>query len=173
MFAAVDVDYSPEGTTAACVTFADWTATSPLRTLSLRASVGPAPYQPGEFYKRELPYLLDVLARIEASDALRVVIVDGFVWLGPERPGLGAKLHEALAGRVAVVGVAKRGFHGAPALEVQRGASDKPVYVTAVGVDAHVAAAGVRSMHGEHRIPWLLKKADLIARGIERGAFEY
>jgi deoxyribonuclease V len=152
------------------VTFADWRDERALQTLSLHGAADPAPYEPGEFYRRELPYLLQVLARIDHPDELGIVIVDGFVWLGPERPGLGARLHEALEGRVAVVGVAKTGFHGAPAQEVQRGASKKPLFVTAVGLEPQLAAAGVLSMHGEHRIPTLLKQVDRIARGLERAA---
>lgn len=121
-------------------------------------------------YRRELPYLLEVLARIEQPDALNIVVVDGFVWLGPQRPGLGARLHEALGGRVAVVGVAKTAFQGAPVEEVQRGTSKKPLYVTAIGLDPQLAAAGVHDMHGEHRIPTLLRQVDRIARGLERAA---
>jgi hypothetical protein len=32
-------------------------------------------------------------------------------------------------------------------------------------VDTHAAAEGVRSMHGEHRIPTLLMRVDQLCRG--------
>jgi deoxyribonuclease V len=63
-----------------------------------------------------------------------------------------------------VVGVAKRPFRGAPALEVLRGASARPLYVTAIGIDAAHAADGVRRMHGAHRIPTLLTRVDRLCR---------
>jgi deoxyribonuclease V len=124
-----------------------------------------APYEPGAFYKRELPCLLEVLGL--APGPLDAVIVDGYVWLSRDgRPGLGARLFEALGGRTAVVGVAKTSFAGADfAAPVQRGASARPLYVTAAGMDANEAADRVREMAGAHRIPELLKRVDRLCRG--------
>lgn len=61
-----------------------------------------APYQPGEFYRRELPCLLAVLA---CGPVAEVIVVDGYVWLGPERAGLenvnsragGAMVHKSVS----------------------------------------------------------------------------
>src|SRR4030095_7914663 len=79
-------------------------------------------YEPGQFYRRELPCLLAILQQLPP---IKSVIIDGYVWLeGTSKPGLGAHLHEALHEQVAVIGVAKTRFQGADgACEVLRGAS--------------------------------------------------
>ncbi len=102
--AAVDVDYRDGHAVAACVTFSAWGAAAPEQERTARVD-GVAPYEPGAFYKRELPCLLAVLEGVAAD----VVVVDGYVQLDGGRPGLGAHLHAALAGP-AVVGVAKSAF---------------------------------------------------------------
>lgn len=157
----VDVDYRAKGAVAAGVWFRGWEA-SEAETEAVAAFFEVAPYQPGEFYRRELPCLLGVLARGPAAD---VVVVDGYVGLGPGRPGLGAHLHSALGGRTVVVGVAKTRFEGAmDAVPIYRGDSRAPLYVTAAGADAVEAAGWVASMQGPHRIPALLKRVDQLAR---------
>ena len=92
------------------------------------------------------------------------VLVDGFVWLGEGRPGLGARLYEAIGGAYPVVGVAKNPFRGAPAAAITRGGSARPLYITAVGLATSDAAARVESRHGPHRIPTLLKAVDRLCR---------
>jgi len=155
----VDVDYQPERTTAACVG-AEWPDDIATIEVVVRTP-GPAPdYRPGAFFERELPYLLGVLDRMPALDA---IVIDGYVWLGPERPGLGHHLHQAR--RVPVIGVAKSPFEGAAAIDITRGDSARPLHVTAIGCEVEVAAARVRAMHGEHRIPTLLRRVDALARG--------
>lgn len=118
----------------------------------------PAPYEPGSFFKRELPLLL----RFLEDRPVVGVVVDGFVWLGVERPGLGLHLHRAL--EVPVIGVAKNGFHRAEivATPVLRGESTRPLWVTQVGVPD--AAERVRTMHGPWRQPTLVKRADRLGR---------
>ncbi|MFL5421116.1 MAG: endonuclease V, partial [Myxococcales bacterium] len=66
---------------------------------------------------------------------------------------------------IAVVGVAKSAFRGGEALPILRGTSRHSLFVTAVGMDAREAAQHVRAMHGAHRIPTLLKRADRLSRG--------
>jgi deoxyribonuclease V len=159
LIACVDVDYRPEGAVAAGVWFRGWAAESP-ESQAVASIANVAEYQPGEFYRRELPCLVDVLARGPRPD---VVIVDGYVWLQDGKPGLGAHLHAALG--IIVVGVAKTQFVGATdVVEVKRGQSQSPLYVTAAGVSAQEAAARVAEMHGEFRVPTLLKLVDSIAR---------
>lgn len=127
MLACVDVDYRGDGAVAAALLFAAWTDAAPARELVARIPRVPD-YEPGQFYKCELPCLLEVLRGVTPA----CVIIDGFVHLGRERrPGLGAHLASALG--VAVVGVAKNSFHETPATPVLRGASTKPLLVTAVG----------------------------------------
>jgi deoxyribonuclease V len=123
-------------------------------------------YVLGEFWRRELPCLLQVLE----GDTPGVIVVDGYVWLdGDGRKGLGAHLHDALG--VPVVGVAKQRFDGsAHARAITRGTSRAPLFVTAVGIPLDAAAERVVAMHGPHRIPTLLATADRAARaGVVRG----
>jgi deoxyribonuclease V len=160
MLCCVDVDYQPSGVTAACVGFTSWADPLAAIEVVVRSFEAPQPYEPGQFAKRELPFLQAVLARMPAVDA---ILVDAYVWLGTDRPGMGKVLHDACG--TPVIGVAKTRFEGAAALEVVRGDSQRPLYVTAVGFDAAVAAEHVRTMHGEFRIPTLIKRADTLARG--------
>lgn len=178
MIVALDAHYPAKGPArTAGVLFADWRDREPLREI-VRETTAPRPYQPGAFYRRELPGLLAVIKAAGAGPAagassaaaagrLEAAVVDGYVWLGPSesRPGLGFFLWEALEGTVPVVGVAKSSFAGAPAIPVFRRSSQRPLYVTGVGMPAPLAARCLIFMHGAHRIPTLLKWADRLARG--------
>ncbi len=146
--------------TAACVGFAAWGDPVAAIEIVVRSFDPPAPYEPGQFAKRELPYLQAVLARMPALDA---ILVDAYVWLGPDRPGLGKVLHDACG--IPVIGVAKTRFDGAVAREVVRGDSARPLYVTAAGYDEQLAATRIKAMHGEFRLPTLIKRVDALARG--------
>jgi nucleotide-binding universal stress UspA family protein/deoxyinosine 3'endonuclease (endonuclease V) len=163
-FACLDAHYTDSAASAACILFQAWDAPAPLQVLALRQDPAQA-YEPGAFYKRELPLLLAVLDRLERPPG--TVIVDGYVWLDDSgsRPGLGARLHRALGERIPVIGVAKTRFAGASAgIPVLRGGSGRPLYLTAAGIDPSEAARGVAAMHGDHRIPTLLQLADRTAR---------
>jgi deoxyribonuclease V len=157
VFAALDVDYRADHAAAACVVFADVIDAAPVEEKVTRVPAA-TDYLSGSLYLRELPALLAVLRQI--TTPLDILIVDGHVWLGPDRPGLGARLHQATS--LPVIGVAKRAFTGAPAVEVLRGKSRTPLYVTAVGVDG--APSLIARMHGPHRLPTMLKRADRLAR---------
>jgi deoxyribonuclease V len=162
--ACLDAAYSETSAAAACALFSDWDAAVPDRVLTWRQGAAAA-YEPGAFYKRELPLLLAVLGQLDCPPV--TVIIDGYVWLdGERRPGLGAILHEALARRIPVVGVAKTSFGDAASwcIPVMRGGSRRPLFVSAAGMSADEAAMRVRSMHGRHRIPTLLQLVDHEAR---------
>lgn len=164
MLAILDAAYGDEVSVGACVTAATWESADPLGEYTHRD--GPAAdYQPGEFYKREMPLLRSVLGMLpQAPD---MIVIDGYVWLGVEdRKGLGAHLHEALGGKTAIVGIAKTKFHGASywAADVRRGSSENPLYVTAVGIALEDAVAAVKRMHGDNRIPTLVGRVDRLAR---------
>jgi deoxyribonuclease V len=163
MIACVDVDYRDSGAVAACVLFRSWTdGVSAGEVVERTANV--EPYQPGQFYRRELPCLLSVLRRV--AEPLQAVVIDGYVWLGDENsPGLGAHLYKALGRTLPVIGVAKTHFAGAVAARpVLRGDSQRPLHVTAAGMDPAAAAEHVRSMHGPFRIPTLLRRVDQLCR---------
>lgn len=156
---ALDVHYSEREAHVAAVAFEDWEDPSPQWTVTATVPYV-AKYEPGAFYKRELPALLAILEEIPTRPTL--VLVDAYVDLGPNRPGLGRRLYEAIG--VPVVGVAKTVFVGAKAIEVHRGHSRRALYVTAAGVDAREAAEAIARMHGSARMPTLMKLADRLAR---------
>ena len=162
--ACLDAAYSQTSASAACALVPAWDAAAPTQVLTWRQGAAAA-YEPGAFYKRELPLLLAVLGQVR--DALGAVVIDGYVWLdGARRPGLGVMLHEALPERTPVVGIAKTRFGDASAwcIPVERGGSRRPLFITAVGMSAEEAAKSVRAMHGQHRIPTLLQLVDREAR---------
>lgn len=164
MIACVDVDYRENKAVAACVVFQDWTDPEPVAEyIELIHDV--EPYQPGQFYLRELPCLLKVLNKV--SEPLSTIIVDGYVWLDKsEKPGLGAKLYEALENSVPIVGVAKSAFAGSFGIPVTRGMSTRPLFVTSVGIDPKTASQYIQQMHGPNRIPTLLKRVDTLCRQV-------
>lgn len=164
--ACVDVDYRTDIAVAAAIWFQGWNATeATCHATAVFHEV--APYAPGEFYRRELPCLLGVLAKGPRAD---VVIVDGYVWLDGGRPGLGAHLYEALERQTPVVGIAKTQFAGtAPVVPVLRGRSKSPLFITAAGIDLHEAAKFAKNMHGPYRIPFLVKCVDQLAQTAKRG----
>ncbi len=165
MLACIDVDYQgDEGpAVASCVVYEDWGSSERHEE---RVAVIPrvAPYTSGRFYERELPCILQVLEKVQTP--LDAILVDGHVWLDDEgTPGLGAHLHCALKEQVPVIGIAKNpfgDFHGQR--RVLRGQSHKPLFITAVGIDVHVAAESVCRMHGAHRMPSVLTWADQLCR---------
>lgn len=163
-FLAVDVQYDEPADTAwvAGVWFAGWRDAVPTRA-DVRLHFGLTPYEPGQFYRRELPAILELVTESVDCGEVHTVLVDSYVDLGPS-PGMGRHLYQALDGRVRVVGIAKRPFEEARPVEVLRGTSTRPLYVTATS-DPAEAAEGVRAMHGAHRIPTLLKQVDALARG--------
>jgi deoxyribonuclease V len=157
---AADVHYLGRGARAAAVVAAE-----PEFSLVLTERVAEAaevpPYQPGEFYLRELPPLRAVLTGL---GPLSLLVVDGYADLDPSgRPGLGVRAHDEFG--VPVIGVAKSRFRTAThAVPVWRGTSARPLFVTAAGMSRARAAELVRRMAGRYRIPDALRRADALAR---------
>ncbi len=161
MIACLDVDYRDDHAAVACLLFENWTDEVENQQIIKRIDEV-APYVSGEFYKRELPCLVAVLETIE--DSLDAIVIDGYVYLSVERKGLGAYLYEALQEKTPVIGVAKTNFHAAPSVAVMRGQSQNALFVTAAGLDAQTAGSYIGQMHGEFRLPTLLKKVDRLCR---------
>ena len=159
--AAVDVHYLRTGGARAAAVLAADAASA--HVLAERTAVIPQvpPYLPGEFYRRELPPLLAVLGDLSG---LGLLVVDGYADLDPSgRPGLGAHAHAEFG--IPVIGVAKSRFRTAThAVPVVRGASVRPLFVTAAGMPAADAADLVRRMAGRYRLPDALRRADTLAR---------
>ena len=112
--------------------------------------------------------IITVTVNDDINIELEAIIVDGYVSLGQQaKPGLGMHLYNALTQAVPVIGVAKNKFAGTPeSCEVLRGRSQKPLFVTAVGMPLETAKLSVESMHGDNRIPTVLKRVDQLCRGI-------
>lgn len=162
MFAATDVHYLQAGGARAALVTADDPAFSTI--VSERTVLVPhvAPYQPGAFFRRELPPLHVVLAGVSG---LQLLVIDGYVDLDPSgRPGLGRYAHAEFG--VPVIGVAKTRFVPAiHAVPVLRGQASRPLYVTAAGISVAEAAEMVRAMAGRFRLPDALRRVDALARG--------
>jgi deoxyribonuclease V len=155
---AFDVRYDDQAATGfgAAVVFERWDDVKPAAEYTAIFN-RVEPYVPGQFFKRELPCLLGL--RKKVREPLDAIIVDGFVCLG-ERPGLGMHLWEALGRKIPVIGVAKNRFRFATPVEIIRGSSKRPLFVTAAGIEPAAAAEAIRKMHGDNRIPILLKRVD-------------
>jgi deoxyribonuclease V len=159
--AAVDVHYPKAGgARAAAVLATDAVFAHVLAEYTATVSQV-RPYQPGQFYLRELPPLRAVLRDLSG---LGLLVVDGYADLDPAgRPGLGAHTHAEFG--IPVIGVAKSRFRTAThAVPVMRGSSARPLFVTAAGMPSADAAVLVRHMTGRHRLPDALRRADALAR---------
>ena len=119
-------------------------------------------YVPGEFYKRELPCILEILEEVDLQK-IDTIVVDGFVYLDDDlKPGLGAYVYKTLEEKIPVIGVAKSNFlkNKNCSVAVLRGESIKPLFVTAAGIDLSAAAMNIESMQGDFRMPTLLQQLD-------------
>ncbi len=169
LIAILDAAYTQTAAGVGCVLAAGWEAASSAAEVARHIPGTPAQYEPGAFYKRELPLLLAVIQAL--PDKPEAYVIDGYVWLGEGKPGLGAHLFERLGASAPVIGVAKSAFQGDTwPVPVLRGRSKRPLFVTAAGMEAAQAAALVASMHGADRIPTLLRRADRLARDAAGGA---
>ena len=165
MILAMDVDYRQDKSVAAGVLFHGWLDEVAVKQLTSVCEVA-NDYVPGEFYRRELPCLLELFEQIDVTPD--TIVIDGYVYLGQDRsPGLGWYLYQALGMRIAVIGVAKTAFKHTPAsMAVRRGTSRRPLYVSAIGMDEAEAKVCIQSMHGHDRIPNLLKRVDQLCRKV-------
>ena len=136
-------------------------------------------YISGELYKRELPCIMQCLKMMNI-DEIETIIVDGFVWLSENgktlTKGLGAMLQEAifkLYGRKkTIVGVAKNRYHVEipECVVLERGLeSKKPLFITCSETCfSEFYASQIKVMHGDYRIPNILKSVDMKTRELSR-----
>lgn len=160
MILAIDIHYKPAYAKNVGVLF-DWFDKAPKQVIvNQRANV--VEYVPGEFYKRELPCILDIVAAVNLNDIVAIV-VDGHVYIDNNyKHGLGGYLYEALDKELPIIGVAKRAFHKNEKtnIPVLRGGSINPLYVSAIGMDVAIAAEHIENMHGGFRMPTILQILD-------------
>jgi deoxyribonuclease V len=127
-----------------------------------------ASYEPGKFYKRELPCILQILKQVDL-DTIDTLLIDGYVFLDDEgRYGLGGHLYEALDKKIAIIGVAKTRYtkQYRNVKEVFRGKSKNPLFISAIGIKLSTAAENIEQMAGEYRMPHLVKQVDQLSRNI-------
>jgi len=162
LIACLDVHYADPRAAVACVVLSSWQATQPEECV-VRTVDRVMPYEAGAFYRRELPCIEEVLKALRRVP--EILVVDGYVWLGHGKKGLGAYLFEVRGSVGAVVGIAKTRFIGAELVgEVLRGQSRNPLFVSSVGMDLAEACAHVEEMHGKFRVPWAMSEVDRLAR---------
>jgi deoxyinosine 3'endonuclease (endonuclease V) len=141
MILAFDTYYFGNEAKTVAVLFNNWTDAQPTRVFSETINSS-EDYQPGEFYKRELPCIVSLLDKIDLKD-IDIIVIDGFVILdNAEKHGLGGHLYEHLQKKIAVIGVAKSNFalNTLFKREVFRGESERPLYITALGIDIDLAS---------------------------------
>lgn len=168
MIACFDVQYLKDNASIAAVVFHAWEDAKPFKIFT-KLKKGIAAYEPGKFYLRELPCLLEILDEIDLP--LTNLVIDGYVFLSDDhKSGLGHYLYNALDKKIPIIGVAKNGFKDLTICqEIFRGDSQKPLFITSIGIDTEKAADCIRNMHGNYRIPTLLKLVDATCRkGVSR-----
>ena len=131
-----------------------------------------AEYKSGELYKRVLPCIMQCLSMIDIKN-IDTIIVDGYVWLSEDGKelvkGLGARLYDEIVKKydinnICVVGIAKNPYHVKipNCVEVEHGLdSKKPLYVTCSTPEfAEYYSILIKKMHGDYRIPTIIKAID-------------
>jgi len=165
MILAFDTYYYDGKAKTICLEFEQWNQSTDFK-VHTEIIDNVAEYIPGEFYKRELPCILSLLNKIDLKK-VEVIIVDGFVYLDDEKKyGLGGHLYEKLNQKIPIIGVAKTNFASIEKYKrsLLRGDSQKPLYVTAIGIELDDAFQKIESMAGEFRMPTLLKEMDRLTK---------
>ncbi|MEN2415215.1 endonuclease V [Flavobacterium mesophilum] len=165
MILAFDTYYYDNKAKTVCIEFTEWNQSTDFK-VHTEIIDNVSEYIPGEFYKRELPCILSLLNNIDLK-LVSIIIVDGFVYLDDNKKyGLGGHLYEKLNKEIPIIGVAKTNFASIEKDKkpLFRGDSKKPLYVTSIGIDLEDAFQKIESMHGEFRIPTLLKEMDRLTK---------
>lgn len=165
MILALDTYYQNDTAKTVCIRFHHWADEQHADVLTEELG-SVEEYQPGAFYRRELPCILSILKKTDVQDT-EAIIIDGYVLLDDTgKHGLGGYLYEALNRKIPVIGVAKTNFanNTLHKKEVYRGGSQRPLYITTLGIPPETACNYIRSMHGAYRIPTLLKTLDTLTR---------
>jgi deoxyribonuclease V len=161
MILAFDTHYQNGQAKTVCIAFEQWTDAEPVHIFT-SVMPEPAPYEPGAFYKRELPCILQLYNSIPVT-GVHTIVIDGYVVLDDAGlPGLGSYLYKALKESIPVIGVAKTNYKLLEANKraLLRGGSKNPLFITTAGMSLDAAAASIQQMHGSYRMPHLLKLLD-------------
>lgn len=165
MFVAIDTFYYENKAKTIAITFNNWEDYTYSKYYSQELEIS-ADYVSGEFYKRELPCILSILKNFDI-DSIDMIIVDGYVYLDDfNKYGLGGHLYESLNGKIPIIGVAKTNFasNKESKVELLRGKSKNPLFITSIGIDIETAKENISKMFGEYRFPTLLKELDKLTK---------
>jgi deoxyribonuclease V len=165
MILAFDTYYFDNKAKTVCIAFDNWTSEEN-HEVFFELTENVEAYESGQFYKRELPCILNLLSK-NKIDQIELIIIDGYVYLDDkETLGLGGHLFKDLGERIPIIGVAKTNFATIEKNKRQlcRGKSIKPLYITAIGIDVDQATKFIEAMEGQYRIPNLLKKLDTLTK---------
>lgn len=160
-----DSYYNDKETITACIGIENWQSENPGLQFSEKSLVE-SEYISGQFYKRELPGIINLLKKINLKKS-DLIIIDGYVYLDDyQSNGLGGYLYEELNKEIPIIGVAKKKYkllqNGCR--EVYRGKSKKPLFVTTAGIDVDRAKKIIEEMPGSFRIPLILKLVDQLSK---------
>ncbi len=164
MIQAIDVHYKKKYAKAVGVLF-DWDDETPKEIITTIVKEV-AEYESGQFYKRELPCILELLKQIDL-DKVEYIIVDGHVYVNNDKTlGLGGHLHHSLKEKIPVIGVAKNSFINTEKVSfpIYRGESRQPLFVSAIGTDIDEMSNKIKNMRGNFRIPTILKELDRLTK---------
>lgn len=123
-------------------------------------------YIPGQFYRRELQSVEAIIKQMNLSE-IDLIVVDGYADSGTEEHALGTFVFDKY--HIPVIGIGKNKYERCilDNLEVYRGESQKPLFVTSKGMDNEKAKELVKNMSGKYRFPYFVKFADNRARDWE------
>lgn len=164
MILAIDVHYKEVNAKVVGVLF-DWEDEKPKEIITTEVHEVEE-YQSGQFYKRELPCILELFKQIDITD-IEAIIIDGHCYVSNDKKlGLGAYLYEALERKIPIIGVAKKSFHNTEKVSnpVYRGNSKVPLFVSSIGIDIEFITNKVLKMYGNYRIPTILKQLDRLTK---------
>lgn len=164
MILAIDVYYIERKAKVVGILF-EWDDTHPQHTIITEVEKVEE-YTSGQFYKRELPCILQLIQNIDITN-IECIIVDGHVYVHNNlNLGLGGHLYHALQENVPIIGVAKKSFIDTEQVSfpIYRGTSKSPLYISTIGYDIEKAKQNIKTMYGDFRIPTLLKELDRITK---------
>lgn len=178
MILLTDVFYNENLNSAhiAAIAIEDWSSDTIIKSWEIDKQGIDCEYIPGQFYKRELPCLIELWNNIDEQDKKQIstIIVDGFYNIWDGRHGLGHHFYDWLCENgysVEVVGIAK-----SPCRETSE--FTLPVFRTEESKKCKCRSAlwvngsnmendyqsKVLSMDGKYRIPTMIKAVDKLSR---------
>jgi deoxyribonuclease V len=158
---AFDTYYYNNSAKTVAVQFENWIDQDPI-SIESEIKNDVVAYEPGSFYKRELPCIISLLKKFNLQK-IKYIVIDGYCILNNQgKFGLGGYLYEHLNRKITIIGVAKTSFfqNTDHVFELLRGESIKPLFITAIGIPLQQASKYISNMHGEYRMPTLLQIVD-------------